>query len=62
MIYYGITYPKIFRGKIALYLWRRFNCRRNMHLFDEVSSNTDHYLSCDACELEVHINRVLETK
>jgi hypothetical protein len=39
-------------------LWRRFGCRREMHLFDEVYSTGGglrHYLVCDACQLMVGI-------
>jgi len=57
MIYYGYTYPKIFRFKIVQFFWRIFNCKRNMHLFDEVSSDVDHYLYCDACGLEVKLKK-----
>jgi len=53
--YRGITYPKFLRGKIVHWLWKRFMCGRNRHLFDEVWSLDDHYLYCDACGLEVHI-------
>ena len=30
-------------------------CRYNYHAFDEVWSEYDHYLICDACELSVEI-------
>ena len=57
--YRGITYPKIFRFGFMLRLWRWFNCRRNMHLFDEVESGDEHYLYCDACgKLYVFIDRI----
>jgi hypothetical protein len=29
-----------------------------MHLFDEVWSVEDHYLHCDSCGLEVHIEKL----
>ncbi|MCP5019613.1 MAG: hypothetical protein GY938_30670 [Ketobacter sp.] len=59
--YQGITYPKIFRGRLALWLWKRFMCPHRKHLFDEVWSiwgeddDPQHYLYCDACGMEVWI-------
>ena len=65
--YRGITYPKFLRGRIVHRLWKRFMCPRNRHLFDEVWSPSsveyvadDHYLYCDACELEIHIKKIIE--
>ena len=59
MKYIGITYPDIFYGRIRLWLWRRFMCPKNKHLFDEVwTSDEDHYLYCDACEMEIHIKGI----
>lgn len=60
--YMGITYPKIFRGKLSLALWKRFGCTKNKHLFDEVWSPADHYLYCDACGLIVNIDSIRESK
>lgn len=38
-----------------LWLWRLLFCRREWHLWDEVESDCDHYLSCDACGKTVQI-------
>ena len=59
MKYIGITYPKIFSGRIRLWFWKQFMCPRHRHLFDEVwASNNWHYLYCDACGMEVHIKGI----
>ena len=62
MKYYGITHPI---DSMALQrLWRKFLCKRNFHLFDEVytwDKGIVNYLNCDACGLMVHIDRVDET-
>jgi len=47
--YIGITYPHIFSNRIVRWLWKRINCRRGIHLWDEAWSPQNHYLSCDAC-------------
>lgn len=64
--YHGVTYPTFFiRWNWQLWLWRKVMCCREIHLFDEVLSSSDipwpHYLVCDACELEIHIERIDET-
>ena len=62
--YRGITHiisnlpGKLF--DIALSFWKRFLCKRNMHLFDEVWSPEEHTLYCDACGLTVHIEKIEE--
>jgi len=56
--YYGVTYSKYWCKPKRLKLWRRKNCRKNMHLFDEVWTGRDHYLVCDACGLTVHIAKI----
>ena len=56
--YIGLTYPKILDNRFMLWLWKRFMCPKEKHLFDECESDSDWYLSCDACGLEVHIDRV----
>lgn len=56
--YVGLTYPKIFSNKLARWLWKRYLCSKNCHLFDECMSDSYHYLSCDACELAVHISHI----
>lgn len=52
--YIGLTYPKFLQNKIFLFLWKKFFCKRHMHLFDEVLSDT-HYLHCDACGFSINI-------
>lgn len=34
-------------------------CSSGVHYFDEVLSLEDHYLHCDICGLEVHINKIV---
>lgn len=53
-----ITYPSFFAHRWVRKLWRRFACPRRWHLLDECSTIDDHYLICDACELEVEIRRI----
>ena len=61
--YRGITHARGF-NKLTYWLWRKLKCNRvDVHLFDEVQTagNPDgmnHYLVCDACELEVGISRI----
>jgi len=53
---YGITHAL---PMWALPLWRRIMCRRNLHVFDEVTSSCGgHYLCCDACDLIVNIESI----
>lgn len=58
--YYGLTYPKILDNKFIKWLWRKLMCKYGYHLFDEVLSIEHHYLSCDACGSEVHIETVCD--
>ena len=65
MEYHGLTHlpvPEFLYG-----LWKRFLCRRNIHLLDEVmgtgsdpvtGSDWNHYLVCDACQLMVGIKSI----
>lgn len=55
--YFGISYPGFLCKNKILELWKRFMCKRNWHLFDEVLSEK-HYLSCDACNLMVMISKI----
>lgn len=59
--YKGFTYPKIFANKLVWKLWKKFMCPKHKHLLDECWSNNGWYLSCDACGIEIHINKVDET-
>jgi hypothetical protein len=47
----------------SLKKWRREKCPDNVHCFDEVGGigPDEHYLSCDACGLMVHIAAVETT-
>lgn len=56
--YFGITYWGCLGNPLSLWLWRKVFCRRGWHLWDEVWSLTDHYMSCDACELYVGISKI----
>jgi hypothetical protein len=60
-MYYGITYPKILARKTIQWLWKRYMCPKGKHLLDEVWSQDDWYLSCDACNLMINIRRVDDT-
>ncbi len=53
--YRGVTYPSFLCHSWILWLWRKFMCPKNIHLLDECASLDDHFLSCDACNLEIHI-------
>jgi len=63
--YTGITHPVIGEGleekeiELIYNAWKISNCSRGIHLFDEVWSDCDHYLVCDACNIEVHINKII---
>lgn len=55
--YRGVTYPKVFSYRWVQCLWKKYLCPKDMHLLDEVMSMDSHYLVCDACDLEIHIER-----
>lgn len=55
--YVGITYPKILQNKPTRWLWGKWMCPRNIHLFDECLSDS-HYLICDCCELTIYIKSI----
>ena len=59
--YEGITYFKIFDNSIARKIFRRFFCKRGVHLFDEVVNDKEQYLHCDACELIVYVEKIDKT-
>lgn len=56
MDYFGITHGEF--SDEQLKNWNRRNCSKNWHLFDEVWNLKDHYLVCDACGLEVHVESI----
>lgn len=61
--YRGMSYPGILlRFDWQQRLWKRLFCSREIHLFDEVWSTGEHYLSCDSCALVVHIGRISDNK
>lgn len=60
-------YPELTRfgwPSWCYWLWRKFACRRECHLFSEVygtGGNKEfekHYLVCDACQLMVFIHSI----
>lgn len=53
--YRGLTYPKEFDNAAAQKRWKKNNCPKNIHLFDECRSDVGHRLVCDACGFTVHI-------
>ena len=69
--YIGITHPITDEGisdkehNTILQAWKFSNCIQGIHLFDECWSTNagdgevEHYLHCDACGLEVHIEKVV---
>ncbi len=63
--YRGISYPPILAWQPFFWLWRKFACPRDWHLFDEVLSGayakgvSGHHLVCDACGLHVGISEIL---
>lgn len=36
--------------------WKDAHCPNGNHLWDEVISNNNHYLFCDACEISLNIS------
>ena len=53
--YRGITYLKFMDNRFCYWLFKKYLCKRGIHLLDETESLEHHYLSCDACGLEIHI-------
>lgn len=65
--YHGITHFSIpFIPRVGdnwfTKLWEKHLCKRGLHLLDEVWSIDEHILVCDICELEVHIEKIVERK
>lgn len=60
--YRGITYFDCLGNRFVYWLFKKYFCKRHIHLFDECKSLGDHFLSCDACGLEVHISKFVEEK
>ena len=56
--YKGYTYPWFLRNRLTRWFWKKWFCKHNQHLFDEVLSGGSpwrHYLYCDACGLELEL-------
>jgi hypothetical protein len=59
--YQGITHGvpnRLLESEDFIQRWKKNRCSKGIHLFDEVWSCTDHYLSCDACDLIVNIDNI----
>jgi len=54
----NITYPWILQNKLALAIWKSVFCKNGFHLFDETTDVKNHFLSCDACDLAVYMDKV----
>lgn len=57
-VYDGFTYPSIFYRWPFRWFWKKYMCPQNKHLLDEVWSDSNWYLSCDVCNLEIHISKI----
>ena len=63
--YVGITHPVSDEGlsekkyNTILQAWKFSNCIQGIHLFDEVWTTHRHVLHCDACGMEVHIEKIV---
>ena len=55
--YFGITHKV---PRVLFSWWRRRVCPKGWHVFDEIRrfGEEDHYLSCEACRLMVHIEAI----
>lgn len=55
-MYKGITYFSFLDNNLIHKLWKKFFCKKEIHLFDEVfDSEKEHFLYCDACDLKINI-------
>lgn len=59
--YVGITHPlgEAVEIKEFCEAWKQSNCANGIHAWDEVYSDESHFLHCDACGMEVHINKIV---
>jgi len=64
--YVGFTHPlskDVRLGEkeygVILQAWKTSNCPNGIHLWDEVWNTDNHYLYCDACGIEIHIEKVV---
>ena len=60
--YRGITYFKFMDNRFFHWLFKKYFCKREIHLFDECESLDDHNLYCDACGLTVEIASIKEER
>jgi len=53
--WYGITYPipAFLQVEWVWNLWSKTMCPNGWHLLDEVMSLNNHYLFCNACEIDI---------
>lgn len=58
--YRGITYFNFLGNRFFWWLFKKYFCPKNYHLFDECKSLDDHHLYCDACGLSVNISSIEE--
>ena len=56
--YHGITYLPFLDQHWIHKLWKRWLCPKGIHLLDECWDVDTHFLSCDACDLEIGIKYI----
>jgi len=59
LAYHGFSYSGLFDWGIVLAIWRRTFCRLGVHLLDEVVTDAEHFLHCDACGCAVHVRTIV---
>lgn len=60
--YIGITHPikkDIIKNKTFCVSWKISNCLNGIHAFNEICDVDGHYLLCDVCRIEVHIEKII---
>lgn len=57
--WYGITYPvpEFLQVNWFWNLWKKYMCPHGWHLLDECQSLESHTLFCDACELDIKLEK-----
>ena len=55
--YNGITYFKFLQNRFFRWLFKKYFCKKGIHLLDECLSD-EHYLHCDACGLIIYIEKI----
>lgn len=70
-LYHGITYNHWLMWRPFAWLWKRFQCPKNRHLWDECLSSAggmdedgtpNHCLICDCCGLMVGISVIMTSE